>query len=61
MLEGFRGVLVGLFGEFVGSEVIAFAVCSGGSLVGVGSFVVILGGAIVWALWHDVLLGFSNL
>jgi hypothetical protein len=61
MLKGFRGVLMGLFGELVGCEVIAFAVRGGCGLVGVGCFVVILGGAVVRALRHDVLLGFLML
>jgi hypothetical protein len=56
VFEGFRGVLVGLFGELVSGEMIAFAVRSCCGLVGVGCFVVIFGGAVVRALRHDVLL-----
>jgi hypothetical protein len=52
VLEGFDGVLVCLPGEFVGSEVIAFAVGCGCGLVGVGGFVMVFGGAIVRALRH---------
>jgi hypothetical protein len=49
-------MLVGLFGELVSGKVIAFAVRSCCGLVGVGGFIVILGGAVVRALRHDVLL-----
>ena len=49
-------MLVGLFGEFVSGEMIAFAVRSCCGLVGVGCFVVIFSGSVVRALRHDVLL-----
>lgn len=55
VLEGFDGVLVRLPGEFVGCEVIAFAMSCGCGLVGVGGFVVIFSGTIVRALRHGVL------
>jgi hypothetical protein len=45
-------VLVGLLRELVSGEMIAFTVGSGCSVVGVGGFVVIFGGAVVRALWH---------
>ena len=52
MLQGFGGVFVGLLGEFVGGEVVAFVVRCGGCLVGVSGFVVEFGGSFVWTLRH---------
>ena len=51
--ECFFRVLVGLLGELVSGEMVAFAVGGGCGSVGVGGFVVVFGGAVVRALRHD--------
>ena len=56
MLERFDGVLMGLPGQFVGLEVLAFVVGHGGGLMGMCGLVVKFGGTVVWALGHGVLL-----
>lgn len=49
-------VLMRLLGEFVGGEMISFAVRSGCGGVGVGRKVVEFGCPVMCALWHRVLL-----
>jgi hypothetical protein len=49
-------VLVRLRGQFVSSQVISFAVGSGGSGMGVGRKIVKFCGAVMCALWHGFLL-----
>jgi hypothetical protein len=56
VLECFGGVLMSLFREFVGGEMIALAVGRGSGLVSMRGLVVELSGAVVWALGHGVLL-----
>jgi hypothetical protein len=53
---GVQGVFVGLFAEFVGGEMVSFAVGRGGGGVGVGSQVVEFCESIVRALGHGDLL-----
>jgi hypothetical protein len=60
VLQCFDGILMRLFRELVGGEMIALAVGGGSGLVSVSGFVMELSGAIVWALGHGVLLSVSG-
>jgi len=53
---GVHGMLMRLFGEFMGGEMVTFAVGGSRSRVRVGGKIVELCNSIVWCLRHDVLL-----
>jgi hypothetical protein len=55
-LEGFRGVLVSLFGVLVSAQVILFSVVRGCGAMSVGGLLVELSRYSMGIIWHGVLL-----